>query len=91
MVIDVYVVTQPYQWLYRSSSSSIFSSLVLSDTKVYEPYIRALLGTASQFCGVVVLKLMEEAKDAWDQVRGMIVYTSLYKWLYRCLRGYVVV
>jgi hypothetical protein len=27
----------------------------LSDTHVYEPYIRALLGTASQFCEVVVL------------------------------------
>jgi hypothetical protein len=27
----------------------------LSDTRVYEPYIRALLGTASQFYEVVVL------------------------------------
>ena len=32
------------------------SSLELSDTKVYDPQIRALLGTASQFCEVVVLK-----------------------------------
>jgi len=39
-----------------SSSSLLLSSLELSDTKVYEPYIRALLGTASQFCEVVVLK-----------------------------------
>ena len=31
-------------------SSLLLSSLELSDTKVYEPYIRALLGTASQFC-----------------------------------------
>ena len=30
--------------------------LELSDTKVYEPYIRGLLGTASQYCGAVVLE-----------------------------------
>jgi len=30
----------------------------LSDTKVYEPQIRALLGTASHFCEVVVLTLI---------------------------------
>ena len=40
-----------------SSSSLLLASLVLSDTKVYEPYIRALLGTASHSCEVVVLKL----------------------------------
>jgi len=34
-----------------SVSSSLFlSSLELSDTKVKEPEIRALLGTASHFC-----------------------------------------
>jgi len=33
-----------------SSSSLLLSSLELSDTQVYEPYIRALLGTASHFC-----------------------------------------
>ena len=33
-----------------SSSSLLLSSLELSDTKVYEPQIRALLGTASHFC-----------------------------------------
>ena len=38
-------------------SSSLLSSLVLSDTNVNEPKIRALLGTASHFCEVVVLKL----------------------------------
>ena len=32
-------------------------SLKLSDTKVYEPPIRARLGTTAHFCGVVVLKL----------------------------------
>ena len=35
-----------------SSSSLLLSSLELSDTKVYEPYIRALLGTASHFSEV---------------------------------------
>ena len=36
-----------------SSSSSLLSSLELSDTQVYEPWIRALLGTASHFCSFV--------------------------------------
>jgi len=40
-----------------SSSSFLLSSLELNNTKVYEPQIRALLGTASQFCEVVVLNL----------------------------------
>ena len=47
----------PSQPLQHSCSSSSLSSLELSDTKVHEPYIRALLGTASRFCEVVVLKL----------------------------------
>ena len=34
-----------------------FSSLTLSGTNVYKPGIRALLGTASHICEVVVLKL----------------------------------
>ena len=32
------------------SSSLLLSSLELSDTQAYEPQIRALLGTASNFC-----------------------------------------
>ena len=40
-----------------SSSSLLLSSLELSDTRGYEPYIRALLGTASHFCEAIVLKL----------------------------------
>ena len=36
------------------SSSLLLSSLELSGTKVYEPKIRALLGTAAHFCQVVV-------------------------------------
>ena len=36
------------------SSSLSLLSLELSDTQVYEPWIRALLGTASHFCEVVV-------------------------------------
>ena len=39
-----------------SSSSLLLSSLELSDTQVYGPQIRVLLGTASYFCEVVVLK-----------------------------------
>jgi len=39
-----------------SSASLILSSLELSDTKVYEPYVRALLRTASHSCEVVVLE-----------------------------------
>ena len=34
-------------------SSLLLSSLELSDTKVYEPYIQALLGTAARFCQAV--------------------------------------
>ena len=33
-----------------SSAASLLSSLELSDPQVYEPCIRALLGTASRFC-----------------------------------------
>ena len=33
-------------------SSLLLSSLELSDTTIYEPWIRALLGTASHFCEV---------------------------------------
>ena len=41
-----------------SSSSLLLSSLDLSDTRIYEPSIRALLGTARHFCSAVVLKLI---------------------------------
>ena len=41
---------------YSSSSCSLLSSLDLCDMVVYEPQIRALLATASQFCEIVVLK-----------------------------------
>ena len=44
-------------------SSLLLSSLELSDTKVYESYMRALLGIASQFCAVVVLKLRSLLAD----------------------------
>ena len=39
-----------------SLSSFLLSSLELSDTNVYEPSIRALLGTATHFCAVVVFE-----------------------------------
>jgi len=38
------------------SSSLLLSRLELSDAKVYEPEMGALLGTASHFCEVVDLK-----------------------------------
>ena len=37
--------------------SLLLSSRKLCDTKVYEPCVRARLGTASHFCEVVVLRL----------------------------------
>ena len=39
-----------------SSSSSLLLILEMSETKVYEPQIRALLGTATHFCAVLVFK-----------------------------------
>ena len=44
------------------SSSLLLSSLELSDTTIYEPYVRALLGIASHFCEAVVLKLRDCTK-----------------------------
>ena len=43
-------------------SSLLLSSLESSDTKVYEPSIRALLGTASHFFEVGVLKLSTDSR-----------------------------
>jgi len=40
-----------------SSSSLLLSSLELRDTKVYEPEIRARLGTAAHFCEVVEVEV----------------------------------
>ena len=45
-----------------SSSPLLLSSLELSDAKVYEPYIRAILGTASHFCEVVPVSASPLAK-----------------------------
>jgi len=41
----------------KTSSSLLLSSLELSDTTVYEPQLRARLGTTAHFCEVAVLKL----------------------------------
>jgi hypothetical protein len=41
----------------------------LSDTKVYEPYIRALLSTASQYCEAVVLEPRNIPRDCLDVIR----------------------
>jgi len=49
---------KPTQNIVLSSSSSLLlSSLELSATQVFEPEIRALVGTDSQFCEIVVLGL----------------------------------
>ena len=40
-------------------SSLLLSSLELSDAKVHEPLIRALLEAASPFCEAIVLKLLK--------------------------------
>ena len=40
-----------------AQSSVLRSGLEVSDTKVHEPSIRALLGTSSDFCEAVVLQL----------------------------------
>ena len=42
-----------YRWLL---SSSLLSSLELSDTQVYEPSIRTLFGSAPHSCEAIVLK-----------------------------------
>ena len=51
------------QGAYLSSSLSL-SSLELSDTKVYAPYIPARLRTAAHFFKVVVLSLRTETSRA---------------------------
>jgi len=62
-------VRDHFQELILSTSSLLLSSLELSDTKVYEPQIRALLGTASLFCEVVVLKLPGPLQDSQAHIR----------------------
>ena len=39
------------------SSSFLSSSLELSDTTIYEPWIQALVGTAGPFCEAIVFEL----------------------------------
>ena len=50
-------VTYPESYITKFSPCLLLSSLELGDTQVHEPEIWALLGTASHFCEVVVLKL----------------------------------
>ena len=50
-------------------------SLKMSDTRVYEPQIRARLGTAAHFCRVVVLKLRTvQVTDWWEPEHGFQLY-----------------
>ena len=59
-----------YCWQGLTRGTWLLSSLELSDIKVYEPQIRALLGTASHFCEVVVLKLRTAGPDTRHVVVG---------------------
>jgi len=58
---------EPYTPAQVSFTSSLLITLKprLSDTNVYEPSIRALLGTASLFCEVVALKRYTLAQVAF--------------------------
>ena len=58
-------------FIYRCPSSSLLlSSPELNDAKVYEPQMRALLGTASQCCTVVVL----ESSTAAQCIQGYLAH-----------------
>ena len=59
-----------------SSSSLLLSSLELSDTEVYAPQIRALLGNASHLCAVaipVLLLARPAAMHAPPPVSGLVL------------------
>ena len=58
------------------SYSLLLSSLDLSDKKVHEPKIRALLGTAAHFCEVVVLKLRTAAGKAEGRNVGVRLHST---------------
>ena len=55
------------------SSSLLLSSLELSNTQVYEPWIRTLLGTASHLCEVVVLQARTVPNGATLTLRILLV------------------
>ena len=57
MVLAAVIAPDAFFGLVRTPSSYlVFSSLELSDAKVYEPSIRALLGTALHFCEAIFLE-----------------------------------
>ena len=58
------------------SSALLLSKLELSDTEVYEPDKRALLGNASHFCQVVVLKPPTASGDPGVQLRGLHAHVA---------------
>ena len=66
------------------SSSLLLSSLELSDTQVYPTQIRALLGTASHFCQVVVLKLR-----TWSNAVDFIVKSRGRGYQWRMKVGFI--
>ena len=74
------------------SSSLLLLSLELSDTHVDGPYIRALLGTASQFCEVVDLKLHQPLPSDLDHnetvmtvIRSKKSFVYYHTWWYMTL------
>ena len=55
---------------------SLLSSLELSDTKVYQPSVRAFLGTAAHFCEVVVPLSSECGTHKTGKTRNWHIYDS---------------
>ena len=58
------------------SSSPLLLSLELSDAQVYEPEMRALLGTAANFCEVLVLKSPNVMPTLETLTRGWILQAA---------------
>ena len=50
----------------RVTGPSRSLSLKLSETRVYEPQIRARLGTIARFCRVIVLKSGSRGQDGFE-------------------------
>jgi len=68
-------------------------SLKLSDTRVYEPHIRARLGTTAHFCRVVILKLnpksctLKQVLEMCPQLKQEGSYSRRIDFLYHSTLG----
>jgi len=58
---------------FSSSASLLLSSLELSDTKVYEPQIRARLGTATLFAGEASSCRFRANKEKLNMFSGLLL------------------